>query len=345
LKDYFLNKIVDDLDEQGRVKVAGHEWQNSAVFENMDPVAFEEHVNAALTERVTLAKERAAAFLEQTGSRENFELLCERVQRNVVMPFVGAGMSISSGFPLWGDFLLRLSDDDANLKSRVQQHLENSRFEDAAQEVADAIGDEAFTNDIHAHLGRSRRDPDGPVQLLPMVFRRGCITTNLDEVLERVYRAQNAVFSSEPCGEQLKNLQGFINPDDNVLFKLHGTAVHPNGRILTRNEYQRAYGNDIALSDLLTRLTGNKHLLFLGCSLSADRTLQALTEINQTAGVNTPSHSAFLPLSENTDRLGRRQQLNAANIHPIWYPHEPGEDHDQPIEDLLVCMIEGGLDD
>ncbi|MEO0953171.1 MAG: SIR2 family protein, partial [Pseudomonadota bacterium] len=118
----------------------------------------------------------------------------------------------------------------------------------------------------------------------------------------------------------------------------------PHGRVLTRLEYQRAYANEITLAGLLTRLTGNKHLLFMGCSLNTDRTLEALIEINNNAGVNAPPHSAILPLTEGTDRLARRQQLNAANIHPIWYPHEAGGDHDQPIEDLLVCLIEGGLD-
>ena len=264
MKDYFKNTIVDELDEQGRVKVAGHEWQNSSVFENMDPIAFEEHVQEAFLVKVAEAKGRARAFLEQTGSLENFELLCERVQRQTVMPFVGAGMSISSGFPLWGDFLLKLAKDSSDLQARCSDLMSEGKFEDAAQEVVDQIGEDAFANDIHAHLGRSRHDPSGPVRLLPYCFQRGCITTNLDEVLERVYRAQNLAFTNTPFGEQLKNLQGYIDPDHNNLFKIHGTAIQPHGRVLTHLEYQRAYANEISLSGSVNAAYGRQAPVVLG---------------------------------------------------------------------------------
>ena len=95
---------------------------------------------------------------------------------------------------------------------------------------------------------------------------------------------------------------------------------------------------------MLSSVVTNRQLLFLGCSLSADRTVQALVDIKNHVKLHQPQHFAFLPLDDDTDREVRRQELIAANINPIWYPFKSGDDHDEYIEALLVCLVDGGLD-
>lgn len=63
----------------------------------------------------------------------------------------------------------------------------------------------------------------------------------------------------------------------------------------------------------------SKTLLFLGCSLTVDRTLKAMANIMNRKGIDyVPRHYAFLSLKSTDDRLARRDQLSQSNIFPIW---------------------------
>ena len=133
-----------------------------------------------------------------------------------------------------------------------------------------------------------------------------------------------------------------MGDDPHCLLRLHGEADSAQGRVLTANEYASAYGNGGNYSEIFKLLIANTSLLFLGCSLSVDRTIHILREIKQAAVVETPRHFAFLSLNDGIDREARRNELGQADIHPIWYPPE---DHDQAIEDLLISLMEGGFHD
>ena len=81
-------------------------------------------------------------------------------------------------------------------------------------------------------------------------------------------------------------------------------------------------------------------ILFLGCSLTVDRTLKAMTNTMNSKDIDKfPRHYAFLSLKGTEDRLARRDQLSQSNIFPIWYPDD--EDHDECIEALFVKLAEG----
>jgi hypothetical protein len=255
-------------------------------------------------------------------------------------------MSLPSGFKLWPQLLSDLSNDSPALKLRVEANLATFNYEGAAQDICDTLGQAALNHDIEAFLGRGGYELNGAVKLLPYCFQNGCITTNLDNVLERVYMATANPLGDPVSGAALKQQLGFLNPDENKLFKLHGTAENPDGRVLTRREYDQTYANDITLSRVLDLIIGNRHLLFLGCSLGTDRTIQELTRLFSEAAeakVNYPQHFAFLPVYENTDRETRRLELAQANITPIWYPMDENADHDFYLENLLVSLAEGGL--
>jgi len=54
-----------------------------------------------------------------------------------------------------------------------------------------------------------------------------------------------------------------------------------------------------------------------------------------------PRHFAFLPEPPEDEKPARRQFLGQANIHPIYYPPE---DPSGSIEDMLIALIEGGVE-
>ena len=87
------------------------------------------------------------------------------------MPFVGAGLSRSTGFPLWGDFLLSLTADFAASRADLEAHLAAWRYEEAAQLMRDRMGNDIFDEAVQNTFGHRRKTIAGPIQLLPMNFR------------------------------------------------------------------------------------------------------------------------------------------------------------------------------
>ncbi|UWQ01038.1 SIR2 family protein [Aliiroseovarius crassostreae] len=344
MREYFEQRIRDEIDAEGEVTVAGRTWPNSHVFETMDQPDFDAHVEEVVQEKIAEAKQKAREILEATGCLPRFQLLCEKQALGRVLPFVGAGMSMPSGFKNWTQLLKDLCVDSPALLARVEGHIHGFAYEEAAQDICDTLGVDALHHDIDAHLGRNGFALEGPVRLLPKCFGATCITTNLDLVLERVYHKAAMPFIDRVWGARLKQQQGFVNPDENKLFKLHGTADENGDRVLTRHEYEHTYANDISLRTVLDRLAGNRHMLFLGCSLGVDRTVQALAQLKQDAGAVYPQHFAFLPLYDDTDREARRVELGAANITPIWFPDGDGLDQSDSLEALLIAIAEGGID-
>jgi SIR2-like domain len=338
--EYFLQRFVEELNDEGLVTVRTFEWPPADVLQTMAPHDYQAHFLDWVASQKQNAKDRAREFLERYGCLDRFNRLHTQLDRQSVIPFVGAGLSKPTGFPLWGAFLDGLTVDYTALLLQVRAHLAAHEFEEAAQLLLDRMGSEIFAEALQNAFGSRIKTLRGPVQLLPTLFRRGCLTTNFDYVLNRVYDASDHRFRGEFAGARLNEASRRMADEPHCLLRLHGEADSPQGRVLTGAEYAECYGDGGDYREILKLLIANTSLLFLGCSLSVDRTVRTLREIKQAAVVETPRHFAFLPLTEGTDREARRTELGQADIHPIWYPPE---DHDQAIEDLLISLMEGGF--
>ncbi len=220
--------------------------------------------------------------------------------------------------------------------------LTNGQYEEAAQLVHDTLGANVFAEEIHNQLGSHRRAVKGPVALLPYLFQAEVFTTNFDYVVTNAYANADLPFANDFCGERLREARQRIGNNPHCLLRLHGEADAADGRVLTRAEYDAAYNGNNSLTNILGALIGQRSLLFMGSSLQADRTHSALAEIKANAPGAPIRHYAFLPCPPEADRAARRAFLSQAEIHPIYYRPE---DHDQCIEDLLITLMEGGLDD
>ncbi len=94
--------------------------------------------------------------------------------------------------------------------------------------------------------------------------------------------------------------------------------------MLTGAQYAQAYGDghsappDGPLASYLSRIWAYRNVLFLGCSLSADRTMEVLKKAF--AADSTMKHYAVLPLpATDHDLTARRRFLSERGIRPIWY--------------------------
>lgn len=339
--EYYKQRFIDELNEEGDIEIRSVVFKRHDVLKNMDNDAHTAAFSDWTDQTILASKERVRDFLLDTGCLDRFRHLCNRHRQGNILPFVGAGMSVASGFLLWGDFLKSLIHDAPEILDDVEKHINTGEYEEAAQLVRDTLGEGVITEEIHNRLGSHKQRSSGPVNLLPSLFTSEVITTNFDYVLTKAYADAGCNFRDEFCGDQLREAPRRMASGPHCLLRLHGEADAAQGRVLTLDEYKLNYEDDGALPDMLSALAGVRGFLFLGCSLQTDRTYKALKEMKERAKVEPSPHYAFLPLPSH-ERLERRRFLEAAGIHPIYYPD--GE-HEQSIEDLLITIQQSGLSD
>jgi hypothetical protein len=340
LKPIFADALAQEQNlfvEKGRVHIRDKHWAPDEILEGMlDPDAYNDLFLDWVQERKEELVESAKNILDKFGLQDRYGKLKEVYARGAVVPFVGAGLSVSSGYPGWTAFLRQHIRETAIDPGEFEQILRAGQYEEAAQRLADALGP-AFNEAVENAFGRSR-DISGCVQLLPHVFDSCVITTNFDDVTKRCYEAAGKPFSEELSGEHSRELPKKLAEGKRILLKLHGTSTSPRGRILTAAEYQKHYGDGDELQGAIEAIC-SKTLLFVGCSLTVDRTLLAMKAFVQANGHdNIARHYAFLPVPDNeAEKIARRDALIECNVYPIWYPAGA---HDESIEALLLALMD-----
>jgi len=259
-----------------------------------------------------------------------FDELKRACDRGFVIPFVGAGMSLSAGLPDWKDYLLSKCAAAKLDRAVMKARLDAGEYEQVMTEIVDKLTTAVFERDFETDFA-TPDEVTGPVNLLPGLFDCTVVTTNFDRVLEKVYENEARAFI-EKCNGRGTTDAFFraIPAGERHLLKLDGNIDNPAERILSLSEYDAAYGNtgDInmtfPLPKILDRLFSSYSLLFLGCSLTADRTIQTFSRVVSNRGAKTlPRHYALLSAPDDTDKMSHlNQRLADANIKPLWYPKD-----------------------
>jgi hypothetical protein len=215
-------------------------------------------------------------------------------------------------------------------------------FEEAADLLASRMNRRLLGERVEHELRMD--DPlviTGAVRLLPGLFPNLVITTNLDNVLEHHYTHCDKPFAHVLPGSELARYRSLKNPNLRFLLKLHGDCRRMESRVLLTSEYEAAYAKGGTVREGLALVYRSNNLLFLGCSLGADRTVRLIEEIAG-ADPSMPKHYAFLACpADDMKRIERENFLTERGIYPIWY----GATHDESITALLdglFCAASGG---
>jgi hypothetical protein len=291
--------------------------------------------------------ERAAILNSQDYARNDqvFGELRRSCRHGIVIPFIGAGMSVSAGCKSWRQYLLDLAGEASLDVDAVTARLDdNADHEGVTEDVIEALGQERFERDFERDFNDINL-AESAVALLPSLFSRCAVTTNFDRVAEEAWSIAGVPFREKIFGRG--NNSAFfraIASGDHYILKLHGNLTSPAERVLRRTEYDAAYGGDgnihfrCALPKLLKRLYMSYSFLFLGCSLAADRTMQTLLKVaQQEGGDNLPHHYAILAAPSDAER--RRiidERLADAHITPLWYP----DGEHEYVEEILRLLLE-----
>lgn len=330
-----MNRSYDDhpdfnerLDADGEIEIGGVPFRPSAVLFAMDPEAWE----AALLDWENQERQaRLDALTELRKFRENdrrVDALIEAASRGAIVPFVGAGLTVPCGMPAWTDFLVGVAVHSGLKEHEVRARLKNGEYEEVAEEVMGRLGTPGF-NDMFEGKFVLRVTPTGAVSHLPQ-FASGCvITTNFDDVLERVYEDVGERFVERILGCSQTGFGRALANREHHLLKLHGDVRDSSSRVLTLAEYKSAYGESKIdfkreLPRTLRKAFMSSCLLFLGCRLEVDRTLDLFKEVVDVEGVDDlPKHYAMLAYPGDGSVSDRERFLADRHIFPIWFP--PGE--------------------
>ena len=265
--------------------------------------------------------DEALQILGDFGDNRQNLLRFERY-RTQLAPFVGSGLSVAFGYPTWSDLLKVMARH--GVRNDVDALLRYWKYEEAAQEVYENLPPKVFRERLKSAFDENKLP--GPITQaiahLPHIAGGLVITTNLDRALERAYDDQNTPFQSVFSGADLRDASAAIQRGDRVLLKLHGDFLEGK-QILTLEQYQSAYGSedpskinfDLPLPRLLDQILKSRTLLFLGCSLNADRTVRVMASVVKDLGVQ---HFALLSTHDN--KGPRLEQFREFHINPIFYP-------------------------
>jgi hypothetical protein len=284
-------------------------------------------------------RRRLDRLLRIHGNNGRFHSLLEAFRSDYVIPAVGSGMSKSSGFPLWRDFIHQLRSFTSVQESEIDSMLNAGQYEEAVDRIAAEAGRHLFDERIEQSLRVI--DPtsiDGPVRLLPALFPNLALSTNLDDVLETTYAAVDQQFEEVLVGPRIEQYRRLTTSNRRVLLKIHGDCRESEGRVLGVNEYEAAYAANAPTRESLALLCRSRVLLWMGCSLGVDRTVELMKEV--VAGdASLPRHYAFLRLpKDDAVRVTRERSLAERKVFPIWY--DDLEDDDISILSLLVGLLD-----
>jgi hypothetical protein len=313
-----------ELDGDEPLQIGTKIEQSAALFW-VERVTYNEELEIWSDKQILANHMEAQALLESNDQLGLFRELTEAILRNRIAPFVGAGMSHDSGFPLWGEALLKIlsrveSVDESSIRSAVVE----GDYLLAAEMLWDA--DETQVKSyIRSQFAKSQIPGMGPAGVAHLLteFSRGCIvTTNYDRIIENVIPSLDGYMHGRQVGNSfVPNLLRGAR----CLLKLHGDADNSDSYVFTKSQYDDAYGVPFdfkrPLPKALRQIFVSHSLLFLGCSLVQDRTLELFEHVKQSEDFEIPDHFALLsePVGDES-RVQRENRLLRIGVRPIWYP-------------------------
>lgn len=377
----YLNKILTDndefndaLDESELIEVRSlkegdpYLYKASEVLYWVDRGAYVDEFTNWNGVQLRDKHSMAINYIDESNQGSVISDLIGLVKKKKVAPFVGAGVSAAAGYPGWGDTLSdlggRLNDVD---DIEIQQLLNANDYLTLAQTLYDASPSQ-LNNHIRTEF-RIKSDieddkekiPD-VIKLLPKLCAGAMLTTNFDTLIEGWFKARvSEEFDGILCGKQENhNFVTKLLKGERCLLKLHGDASQPDSHVFTSSQYDEGYGTgDIDFSKQLPKALRQIYishsLLFLGCSLQQDKTIELFNQVRSEGHFVIPEHFALLPFPMKEADVGggyvlddvAKQQIEdrlyQLEIRPIWYSPDDGHTMLVQLLQLIVDVSDGRL--
>ena len=291
--------------------------------------------------------EAATAFIKDSDQQAVFLDLVDAIRLGRIAPFVGAGLSKPCGYPMWGEALRKIAQKLDGLDVQdIEPLMAQYDYLQAAQ-VLHSAAEQQVQHFIKTEF-RQRGTITGPVTLLPDLANGCIVTTNFDTVIEDLFKEINQPLDGYVHGKQPGNnfVQRLLRGERCIL-KLHGDAGQAATHVFTQEQYQEAYGGAAGepfafhkpLPRALRQIFISHSLLFLGCSLEQDKTLDLFKSVVDEAAFEIPDHFALLNKPATQQEQARKEaRLLQLKIRPLWYP-TPHDAEGKPDHSLLELIL------
>lgn len=195
---------------------------------------------------------------------EKAKSLGQEARSGHLVPFLGAGVSVSAGAPSWSQLLDKLRSG-VHLKPTEEAAFKALGVLDQAGVLEQLYADQhdspkAFGQAVAGAVDLPRYGL-APA-LLATLPSAGAITLNYDRLFETACND-----AQRPRTVMPENIPAVGN---NWLLKLHGSVSQPDSIVLTRDDYLGYNSNRDALSALVKAHLLTHHLLFVGFGLADD---------------------------------------------------------------------------
>jgi len=253
---------------------------------------------------------------------DRFMQLVGYLEEKGVVPFIGAGTSVAGGFPTWEDHLKEQARTANMNEQEINNLLDAGKYEIVIDKIESTRGRDTFIQELRDVFSRTGKLADIHLALTEL-FTDTLITTNYDHLLEQAFDT-----GAENKTQIIIGNDVMIAPIANktTIYKLHGDIRTPAECIISKGQYDRAYGGDdldltLPIPRLLAYHYKNSNLLFLGSSLNKDRTIKVFEAVK--LGMNDtllPQHFSLEQAPEQVSELSdRNSELLSLGITPIWY--------------------------
>ncbi len=336
LRRFFEDQLELRLNNEGNA-VIGNTVFSPIVILRSDYAAYEEEFSTWLDDWLPVQNDNLEQILGVHTNRKRFTDLCSALKNGHLIPLVGSGMSVPSGFPEWSNFLRAVRLHSSMNEKDLEDLLAKWAFEEAADQLAMSMPGRLFDERIEHDLRVDNSTQiSGAVLFLPEIFDTLVLTTNLDDLLETMYQQGGRRFSHILAGRAIGEYRKVKASSERVLLKFHGDCRSRDGRVLGKREYDAAYADSLPLRDELTTIFRTQSILCIGCSLYPDRTVGLLADVAK-IDPGMPRHYTFLKYPNDSGVLRQREHfLTDRDIFPIWYPG----DHDESIQALFIGMMQ-----
>lgn len=211
--------------------------------------------------------------------QETAERLAGIARSGKLVPFMGAGVSVSAGGPTWPKLIAKLAAeigmDDAQIESLISSG--RSALDQAAylrELYRRKDGDtEAFGRAVAGAVNLDRYGL-APA-LLASLRTEQAITLNYDTLFETASEDVNDARTVIPADGSPSGRS------DKWLLKLHGSVRKPETIVLTRDDYLGYSANREALSAIVKANLITHHLLFVGFGLTDDHFHQIIHDVRR----------------------------------------------------------------
>ncbi len=241
-----------------------------------------------------------------------------------VMPFIGAGLSHPFGYPDWLEFLQQ-GADSVGKRSEIDDLVGQGDYESAMSVIHRELEGIPYFDFLRNTFGlreASAATWDAAVRFLPAMPRTPIVTTNIDGVLEQVFKEHGSPLEVI-VGARRDRIRVAIEEKQRCLIKLHGDYRDQADQILTLEDYERHYGSDTRAArkqrpflGIVQNLLAGNSFLFLGFRME-ERTRKLLQSIAEGGGLH--SHWIVLPRSPQPGYRDRAKELGRNSVRTLWY--------------------------